>query len=164
MRNETTLLDESTKRGFNLFMGKAQCGACHFAPTYFGLAPPFYTNSESEVLGVTKKFDTIHPVLDDDIGRYKNIEIDDFKHSFKTSTVRNSFITAPYFHNGAFLTLPDVLEFYNRGGGVGMGLDIPNQTLSEQKLKLTNQDKKDIISFIKALTDTSGVAKLMLNN
>ena len=163
MRNETAIISESTKRGFNLFMGKAQCGACHFAPTYFGLAPPFYTNSESEVIGVTKKFDTIHPILDDDIGRYKNLEIDDFKHSFKTSTVRNSFLTAPYFHNGGFLTLPDVLEFYNQGGGVGMGLNIPNQTLSEQKLQLTYQDKKDIISFIKALTDTSGVAKLMLS-
>ncbi|MFN8282039.1 MAG: cytochrome c peroxidase [Chitinophagales bacterium] len=164
MRNETAIISESTKRGFNLFMGKAQCGSCHFAPTYFGLTPPFYSNSEAEILGVTKKFDTIHPVLDDDIGRFKVFEFDDFKHAFKTSTVRNSFLTAPYFHNGGFLTLPDVIEFYNQGGAVGMGLDVPNQTLPETKLKLTGQDKKDLISFIKALTDTSGVAKLMLNN
>lgn len=164
MRNETTLINESTKRGFNLFMGKAQCGSCHFAPTYYGLRPPFYTNSEAEVLGVTKKLDTIHPILDDDIGRFKTVEYPEFKYAFKTSTVRNSFLTAPYFHNGGFLTLPDVIEFYNQGGAVGMGLDLPNQTLPEKKLHLTNQEKKDLISFMKSLTDTTGISKLMINN
>jgi cytochrome c peroxidase len=161
MRGQITTLDASVKRGFNLFMGKAQCGSCHFAPTYFGTAPPFYGISESEVLGVTKTFDTLHPVLDDDIGRFKNFEIDQFRNSIKTSTVRNAELTAPYMHNGGFKTLDEVIEFYNRGGGAGMGLSVPNQTLPATKLNLSKQDKKDIISFIKALTDTSGINKLI---
>lgn len=164
MRGQTTIIDASIKRGFNLFMGKAQCGACHFAPTFFGTTPPFYVASEAEVLGVTKIFDTIHPALDDDIGRFKNFEIDQFKFAMKTSTVRNADLTAPYMHNGGFKTLDEVIEFYNRGGGAGLGLDIPNQTLVADKLNLTKQDKKDIISFIKSLTDTSGIQRLMLNN
>jgi cytochrome c peroxidase len=162
MRGQTTVLDVSVKRGFNLFMGKAQCGSCHFAPTFFGNAPPFYGISEAEILGVTKQFDTIHPVLDDDIGRFKNMEIDEFKHAIKTSTVRNAALTAPYMHNGGFKTLDEVIEFYNRGGGAGLGLNVPNQTLSSDKLHLTKQDKQDIISFIKSLTDTSGIRKFAL--
>jgi cytochrome c peroxidase len=157
MRGQTNIIDASVKRGFNLFMGKAQCGSCHFAPTFFGNAPPFYGIAEAEVLGVTKIFDTIHPVLDDDIGRFKNFEIEQFKFAMKTSTVRNSALTAPYMHNGGFKTLDEVIEFYNRGGGAGLGLNIPNQTLVADRLNLSKQDKKDIVSFIKALTDTSEI-------
>jgi cytochrome c peroxidase len=162
MRGQSAAVSASVKRGFNLFMGKAQCGSCHFAPTFFGTAPPFYGNTESEVLGVPKVFDTIHPVLDDDIGRYKIMEYEPFRFSFKTSTVRNAEFTAPYMHNGGFKTLDEVIEFYNRGGGAGMGLDVPNQTLPPDKLNLTKQDKKDLISFIKALSDTTGIATLRL--
>lgn len=162
MSGQTASLNAAVKRGFNLFMGKAQCGSCHFAPTYFGLTPPFFGTSESEVLGVTKTFDTIHPVLDDDIGRYKNFEIDQFKFSFKTSTVRNTQLTAPYMHNGAFKTLEEVIEFYNSGGGAGMKLNVPNQSLPADRLNLSGQDKKDIISFINALTDTTGMSRFRL--
>ncbi len=161
MRGETKSIDASVKRGFNLFMGKAQCGSCHFAPTFFGTAPPFYGVTESEVLGVTKTFDTIHPILDEDIGLFKNIQLEDLKHSIKTSTVRNAELTAPYMHNGGFKTLEEVIEFYEHGGGAGMGLKIPNQTLQVKRLHLTTQDKKDIISFMKALTDTTGLKNLL---
>ena len=160
MRGETNKIGASVKRGFNLFMGKAQCGSCHFAPTFFGTAPPFYGISESEVLGTTTTFDTIHPKLDEDIGRYKNFALPEFKYSIKTSTVRNAELTAPYMHNGGFKTLEEVIEFYDHGGGVGLGLDVPNQTLPSNRLNLSNQDKKDIITFIKALTDTAGINRL----
>ena len=58
-------------------------------------------------------------------------------------------------HNGSFKTLEDVLEFYNLGGGAGMGLDIENQTLSNAPLNLTKQEINDIIAFMESLTDTS---------
>ena len=161
MRGETTVIDPAVKRGFNLFMGKAQCGSCHFAPTFFGMVPPFYGVAEAEVLGLTKSFDTIHPMLDEDIGRFKNFEIDQFKNAIKTSTVRNAALTAPYMHNGGFKTLEEVVEFYNIGGGAGIGLDVPNQTLPDTRLHLSAQEKKDIITFMKALTDTPGFNKLI---
>jgi cytochrome c peroxidase len=149
------VIDPAVKRGFNLFMGKAQCGTCHFAPTFFGNVPPFYGTSESEVLGVPKVWDTLNPVLDADIGRYKFMEFPDFMHAFKTSTVRNAELTKPYMHNGGFKSLEDVVDFYDRGGGAGMGLDVPNQTLPDKKLNLTAAEKKDIVAFMKALTDTT---------
>ena len=164
MRGKSDNLSATAKRGFNLFMGKAQCGSCHFAPTFFGLAPPFYDVSEAEVLGVLKTFDTIHPVLDDDIGRFKTFEIEPFKFAIKTSTVRNAQYTAPYMHNGGFKTLEDVVEFYNVGGGLGLGLAIPNQTLVAKRLQLSKQEKKDIIAFIHSLSDTSNLYKFSENS
>ncbi len=65
-------------------------------------------------------------------------------------------------HNGSFISLEEVIEFYNMGGGAGMKLDVPNQTLSSDRLNLSRQDKKDIISFINALTDTSGMSRFRL--
>lgn len=60
-------------------------------------------------------------------------------------------------HNGSFQTLEEVMEFYNRGGGAGMGLDIPHQTLPPDPLGLTEREKADILAFMHTLTDTSGL-------
>ena len=56
-------------------------------------------------------------------------------------------------HNGAFKDLETVMDFYNRGGGVGMGLDIDNQTLSPEPLNLSQEEIQDVIAFMKSLTD-----------
>lgn len=160
-RGEENSLSKDAKEGFNLFMGKAQCGICHFPPSFAGLVPPFFQDSESEVLGVTTKFDTINPILDSDLGRMSSQKLKDqashFKNSFKTPTIRNAEITFPYMHNGAFASLEEVLHFYNHGGGAGMGLDIENQTLPDSKLNLSTKEMNQIIIFIKSLTDTSSI-------
>lgn len=153
MRGEIKDLPAEVKRGFNLFMGKANCGTCHFAPTFAGTTPPLYRESETEVLGVLAKWDTLNPVLTSDSGRYHTQENPIYITSHKTSTVRNIALTAPYMHNGQFKDLETVMDFYNRGGGKGMGLDIHNQTLSDEPLNLTKQEISDIIAFMKSLTD-----------
>jgi cytochrome c peroxidase len=164
VRNESAEYSEEAISGFNLFMGKAACGTCHFVPAFNGVVPPFYTETESEVLGITLGFDTIQPQKDLDPGRINNglkkDSLPHFKNSFKTVSVRNISLTAPYMHNGLFESLEDVLEFYNLGGGAGMGLDIENQTLSDQPLNLTEKEKKDIITFLHTLTDTTGLTKV----
>ena len=63
-------------------------------------------------------------------------------------------------HNGGFNTLEEVVEFYNEGGGAGLGLNVPNQTLGSDKLNLTDVEKKALISFMKTLTDTIGTTTL----
>ena len=50
------------------------------------------------------------------------------------------------------------MEFYNHGGGAGLGLDVPNQTLPPDPLNLTEREEGDIIAFLRALTDTAGLA------
>ena len=56
-------------------------------------------------------------------------------------------------HNGAYKTLEEVMEFYNLGGGQGLGIQVPNQTLPSDKLNLTKTEIRDIIEFMKALED-----------
>ncbi len=164
VRNESNQITESAKQGFNLFMGKAACGTCHFAPSFSGLVPPYYSESESEVLGVTVTFDTISPLLDPDLGRIQNgrarDEVIHFAHSFKTPTIRNSKLTGPYMHNGAFSSLEEVMHFYNHGGGQGLGIDIPNQTLPPDKLNLSSMEMKNIIDFMESLTDTANMTSI----
>lgn len=153
MAGDKTAITENQKTGFNLFMGKAQCGTCHFAPLFNGLTPPFYTLTEFEILGTTKTEDLLNPVSDEDDGRFNFRPIRFYKGAFKTPTVRNSAKTGPYMHNGAFQSLETLLEFYNQGGGAGLGLDFKSQTLSAGKLNLTEIEKKNIIEFLNSLTD-----------
>lgn len=159
VRGESTQLNPSAYRGYNLFMGKAVCGTCHFAPIFNGSVPPFYDDAESEVLGVPSSTDTIHPKLDEDRGRMMSGLVSQkseiYDHSFKTPTVRNIELTGPYMHNGVYETLEEVVDFYQKGGGAGIGINVPNQTLPFDKLELTKQDVNDIIAFMKSLTDTT---------
>jgi cytochrome c peroxidase len=56
-------------------------------------------------------------------------------------------------HNGAYRTLQEVMDFYNLGGGIGLGIDVPNQTLPSEKLNLTKQEIAEIIAFMNALVE-----------
>ena len=85
------------------------------------------------------------------------------KFGFKVPTLRNAAITAPYMHNGGMKSLEDVLIFYNKGGGTGLGISVPNQTLSSDSLGLDKKQIKDIIHFIESLTDTSSFKKRVQN-
>ncbi|MBC7845210.1 MAG: cytochrome-c peroxidase [Flavobacterium sp.] len=148
MRNDVEFTNDE-KAGFNLFAGKAKCATCHFIPLTNGTVPPNYTKSESEVLGVPDK----HNKLDADLGKYELTKAEIHKNSFKTPTIRNITLTAPYMHNGVYKTLEEVINFYNEGGGRGLGFKLENQTLPEDKLNLTEQEKKQLIAFMKTLTD-----------
>ncbi|MCC5607527.1 c-type cytochrome [Nostoc sp. CHAB 5834] len=72
--------------------------------------------------------------------------------AFKVPTLRNVELTAPYFHNGGKLTLKEVVEFYNRGGDFHEQ-NIANLDADIENLNLSNQDKDDLVAFMKALTD-----------
>ena len=163
VRNETQKIDPAVARGFNLFMGKAACGSCHFAPTFNGTVPPYFQETESEVLGVPATKDTVNVEMDSDLGRYassRGHDVTDFYiHSFKTVTVRNAALTAPYMHNGVYTTLEEVVDFYNKGGGQGLGLEVPYQTLPFDNLSLNEQEIKDLVKFMEALTDTTGLTQ-----
>ncbi len=157
-------LSEDVRRGFNLFMGKAACGTCHFAPVFNGSVPPIYEESESEVLGVPATTDTINPQIDSDLGRIISYRPEDqayfYAYSFKTPTVRNVALTAPYMHNGVYQTLEEVVDFYNKGGGLGMGLNLPHQTLPDTPLGLNTTEISDLVAFMNSLTDTTGLTSV----
>jgi cytochrome c peroxidase len=148
IRGEDTFnLDEIA--GFNLFAGKAKCATCHFIPLTNGTVPPNFDRSESEVLGVPGR----NKKIDADFGKFDLTKAEVNRYSFKTPTIRNIALTAPYMHNGVFKTLEEVVDFYDGGGGEGLGFHLPNQTLPTDKLNLTPLEKKQLIAFMKTLTD-----------
>ncbi|HZF63395.1 MAG TPA: cytochrome c peroxidase, partial [Chitinophagaceae bacterium] len=144
-------LSKDERNGFNLFLGKARCGTCHFIPLFNGTRPPLFDNTEGEIIGVPG--DKKATAKDRDLGRYEVHQLPEFKGAFKTPTLRNVEVTAPYMHNGLFDSLDEVINFYDAGGGAGMGLDIPNQTLPSDSLHLSTSEKKALIAFLKTLTD-----------
>lgn len=127
-------MSDEAKRGRELFFSdKANCTACH--------AGANFTDEKYHNLGVG--MDKEKP----DLGRFEVTKDDKDKGAFKTPTVRNIELTAPYMHDGSQATLEEVVEWYAKGGH-------PNPTLSDKvkKLELSDQDKKDLVAFMKALT------------
>jgi len=122
-------------------------------PLTNGTVPPFFNESEKEVIGVPKT--SANKSLDSDTGFYWVYEKEIHKGMFKTPTIRNATLTAPYMHNGVYTTLEQVINFYNKGGGAGLGFDLPHQTLPFDRLHLNNTESDDLIAFIKTLTDSS---------
>lgn len=153
MLGDSLAMDKQQLAGFNLFMGKAKCGTCHFMPLFNGAVPPFYDKIDSEILGVPSGADTLNAQVDKDLGAYHYFKNNIKKYAFKTPTVRNTARTAPYMHNGVYGTLEEVIDFYDRGGGAGLGIDLPNQTLPTDRLQLLPNEKQALIAFIKALSD-----------
>ncbi len=155
LHGSTAALNEREINGYNVFAGKALCGSCHFLPLFNGTVPPYFTDSEFEVIGIPANEN--NNKIDEDAGRYNVTQLAAHLHAFKTPTVRNAALTAPYMHNGVYKNLHQVVEFYHRGGGKGLGFDVPNQTLPFDSLQLSVKEIEDIILFMHSLTDTAGL-------
>ena len=152
MRNAPgTQLTTQEQQGFNLFMGKAKCGTCHFYPLFNGTLPPAYGRTESEVIGVPARAD--ERTVSSDSGRYYASKLGIHLRAFKIPGIREVSQTAPYMHNGAYQTLEQVVEFYNKGGGNGLGFALPNQTLPDQKLHLSKREKQALVAFMQTLSE-----------
>lgn len=120
--------------GFKLFVGKANCLACH--------SDANFTDNGFHNLGL-KSFGNESP----DLGRYHIRPVKAMKGAFKTPTVREVTRTAPYFHDGSAKTLMDVVEHYNRGGDVTTNLS-PNM----KPLNLTQAEKEALVAFMESLS------------
>lgn len=127
-------MSTSAVRGQVLFFGKkASCSNCHVGAN---LADEKYHN-----IGVGMSVDK------PDLGRYEITKDEKDKGAFKTPTIRNVAFSAPYMHDGSQQTLEEVVEHYDKGGD-------PNPWLSDKitPLKLTAQEKLDLVEFMRACT------------
>ena len=130
---EKNALSENAKRGLILFRGKARCSICHIGTNF--------TDEKFHNLGAGETEGRKDP------GRAqitKNLA--DFG-KFKTPTLRNVMLTAPYMHDGSLTTLEDVIAFYDQGGNSN-----PNLDKEIKPLKLTDGEKADLLEFLKSLT------------
>jgi cytochrome c peroxidase len=157
LRGDTLALSADARAGLNVFVGKARCASCHFLPLTNGTVPPMYQRSEMEVLGVPERDLARGARIDADPGRYALSRSAPHRYAFRTPSLRNVALTAPYMHNGAFATLEAVITFYDRGGGAGVGIALPNQTLPATALRLTPRERTQLVRFLEALTDTTGL-------
>jgi len=153
MRGELSDFTEEEILGMNIYMGKALCATCHFVPLTNGTVPPLFLDTEKEIIGVPETAE--NKEVDDDLGFYPVFKADIHKFMFKTPTVRNAELTAPYMHNGVYDTLEEVMNFYNLGGGGGMGFDLEHQTLPFDNLQLTDKEIEALVAFTMTFTDTA---------
>ncbi len=136
VRGDSKALSPAAKRGFELFRGKAMCSACH--------SPPALTDNQFHNISIPDA----GPVTDDP-GRQAVTNDPADKGKFKTPSLYNSGSFAFFMHNGAFRTLPQVIDHYNKGGN--------KQNTSQDPiivpLNLTDKEKADLEAFLKSLTD-----------
>ena len=136
-------LSPAERRGLTLFRSlKTRCFECHGFPTL--------ANPDFKVIGVPDV-----PGQEPDLGRAEAAGGKPYEHAFKVPTLRNVALTAPYMHNGRFKTLAEVILFYQKGGGRGQGLNLPNLDDKIRAYPLTSEEQQDLIAFLNALTDES---------
>jgi len=171
---EQNAISETAQRGFNLFKGKAQCIACHTVSekhalftdnqlhnTGLGWNVSMGKEPESErmliapgqyisVKYATKIMAGYKPLSD--LGYYEVTQDPADRWRYRTPSLRNIALTAPYMHDGSLNNLEQVVEFYNQGG-------FPNETQSPliKPLKLSKTEKVELIAFLKTLTGSNVV-------
>jgi cytochrome c peroxidase len=89
----------------------------------------------------------------EDMGREDVTENSADRAKFKVSSLRNIAVTPPYMHDGRFQTLEEVIDHYNEGIKESSTADPTVLNTKDTGLFLTDQDKEDLINFLKTLTD-----------
>ena len=137
--NSIKKLSASEERGRELFVGdKAKCFDCHRMEDF--------TTDAFKNIGLFNGKDL------NDAGLFNLTNKETDKGRFKTPGLRNIAVTAPYMHNGMFKTLGEVVEYYNEQGKFVPDAINIDETL-KKPLNLTEKEKKDLIAFLKTLTD-----------
>jgi cytochrome c peroxidase len=140
-RGDARAVDASVKRGFQVFEGKGRCNKCHEG---FNFSDNGFHN-----IGLKE------PNGEVDVGRYAQRAVKVAYGAFRTPSLRDVALTAPYMHNGAYRTLEEVVDHYDRGGDVKEHLS-PNM----EPLNLTAQEKADLVAFMRSLTGRQLVVTL----
>ena len=166
-------LTDAQKRGFDLFVNKGRCVSCHvveqttalFSDNRFHNVGVGINDIQSDVPKLATEFlkakatlaEVDRKVLSDkktsELGRFAVTKGLDDLGSFKTPTLRNVAVTAPYMHDGSLATLKDVIVHYNNGGVTKKGNPV-NDFLSGgiRPLLLTDAEVDDLVAFMEALT------------
>lgn len=173
-------IPEQAKRGFDVFLNKGRCVSCHtieedhalFTDNRFHNIGVGINRIQGEVAQFAPAFlkakatgaDVDKTVLANpkasELGRFAVTETLDEIGAFKTSTLRNVAVTAPFMHDGSLATLRDVVEHYNNGG-VTKKTDAVNDFLSGgiRPLDLTEQEISDLVAFLETLTSPQFAAQ-----
>lgn len=155
-------LSKSAARGLLIFKRKGNCANCHeiswnnalFTDNRFyniGVGSKILQPIETELVTALKKSEN-YPLNNQEkseLGRFNVTHIIKDIGKFKTPTLRNIALTAPYMHDGSLATLEEVIEYYDKGGNKNLFLDP-----AIFPLHLTDEEKNDLVEFMKSLTSS----------
>ena len=131
LKGDDRAIDGAAKRGFAIFNTKGRCAECHEGWAF-----------------TDGSFHDIGSAHDDDIGRGRLFPTSQkLRYAFKTPTLRDVEHRAPYMHDGSVPTLQAVIDLYDRGG-----IARPSRSEKIGPLKLTAQEKQDLVAFLNTLT------------
>lgn len=148
-------VSSAVQRGFAIFSGKGGCSVCHTV----GDTTALFTDNDFHNTGVAasrnipvgaagpSRSSTIDFAAAGDRGRHEVTQKLEDVSRFRTPTLRNVALTAPYMHDGSFATLTDVVRFYSRGGGPAANLDPAIKPLG-----LDDIEVQDLVAFLESLT------------
>jgi len=134
---DRTALNDEERRGALLFLFRAGCAQCHTVDEGHAL----FSDGKFHGLGAGAGGGLADP------GRFEVSRDEQDRGKFRTPGLRNVALTAPYMHDGSLATLAEVVEFYDRGGG-----DAPNKAEWIFPLRLSPEDKRALVAFLKTLT------------
>ena len=172
LAGDLNALSEPARNGLILFRSKARCGVCHaFNQNFAAFASfPFFTDGNYRNTGVAVNFSGFNALARQamaaarhdsgdatlalskheragELGRFLMTRNTLDVGAFRTPSLRNVELTAPYFHDGSAATLEDVVRFYVKGGN-----ENPNRDWQLEPVPLTEVEQRDLIQFLKALT------------
>ena len=152
----TAIFTEAEARGQDLFNGKAQCNRCHVSNAETVVFSEFeYHNIGVPSNTLLAAFITDSDFIDNGLGEVTGDVRDNGR--FRTPTLRNIAITAPYMHNGVFSSLTDVIQFYNTRDTTFPQSPEVMQNLDQGgnigELNLTVNEVADVVAFLETLTD-----------
>ena len=137
-------LTQSEKNGLQLFFShRTNCSNCHSGFNF--------TNYAFENNGLYEEYT--------DVGRFRFTGKDEDVARFKVPSLRNVQLTAPFMHDGSLATLEEVVEHYNDGGE-----NHPHKSPLVKPLHLTDNEKSNLVAFLKSLTDESFVKNPLFKN
>ena len=156
-------LDESAQRGFDLFFGeKAECHHCHGSFNFNDQV----IRRNSRLISTVFHNNGLYNIDNEGKYPYPNRGLYEFTGkpedmgAFRSPSLRNVEVTGPYMHDGSVGTLEEVVEQYARGGRLtidgkyaGDGRLNPYRSSLIGRIDLSEQDRKDLVSFLKSLTD-----------
>lgn len=146
VRGDRNALSAAQLRGFDLYYGEARCSRCHRLPLTSGTEAPRFTRAETAAIGVPRRPGVRE--IDPDPGRGAIERREAERHRFKVPSLRNLPKTAPYFHNGSFRTLDEVVDFYVAGAGEGLGIAPAAFDEDARAFTVTPEERRALLDFL----------------
>lgn len=142
-------LTPSQKRGLELFHGKAGCAECH--------SGPMLSDFRFHVVGAEQQGPGFRFTPHEDLGRWNVTDLEEDRWAFRTPSLRNVAVTAPYTHAGSYDSLRAAVDLFLEGGGDEEAIPEDRLDPELEPVDLSDREISDLLAFLESLTDVPDV-------